>query len=107
MSPASTGSVGARTAPRTTAAPSDSPITSWPNIATPAIVSGIAISSSRATPDQERRVKARSSFRPAPNRAMINASSLIRSISSASSTGSSQSMPISSIASAATAPSPR
>ena len=107
MSPASTGSVGASIAPSTIAAPSESPITPVPNRTTAPIVSGIATTSRRATPPHDSRFRGRSSFSPVPNRAMITASSVSRSISDSSASGSTQSMPASWMTTAAPAPSPR
>ena len=104
MSPASTGSVGARQAPSMIAAPAPRPMTSEPNSATAPIVSGIATSSSLPTPDHSRTVSARSSFRPVPNSAMISASSERCSRSRLSSLGFSQSIPTASTISAAPRP---
>ena len=78
-----------------------------PNSAIPAIVSGIAITSSRVTDPHSRQRSGRSSFRPEENSAKISATSAMCSISLASPKGSSHAMSNSSIASAATAPRPR
>ena len=90
MSPASTGSVGARQAPSSTAAAAESPSSCEPSSATSPIVTGIANSSSRAVEPQDPQVSGRSSFRPAENSAMITAISVRWSISETSATGSSQ-----------------
>ncbi len=107
MSPASTGSVGARTAPSSTAAPSERPITWDANSAMPAMVSGIAIASSRTTEPHSRQRRLRSSFSPDENSAKISATSARCSSTSASLTGSIHSMSRSWIAAAAAAPRPR
>ena len=107
MSPASTGSVGARHAPRAIAAPSDSPMTSEPNSAIAPIVSGIATSSRRATLRQPRNVSSRSSFRPVANRATTTASSVACSKNVLSANGSSQRMPMKWMPAAAMSPNPR
>ena len=106
MSPASTGSVGESIAPSSSAAPSDRPMTWVPYSATPAIVSGIASTSSRVTDPHSRQRSGRSSFSPDENSAKINATSAMCSITFASPNGSSHSTSKSWIASAATAAEP-
>ena len=64
-SPASTGSVGASIAPSRIAAPTLSPIAVVPHSATAAIVSGIAMPSSRHTVVHSRERSDRSTFMPA------------------------------------------
>ena len=106
-SPASTGSVGAMQAPSSSAAAAESPSSCEPSSATSPIVTGIAISSSRAVEPHARQVSGRSSFSPAENSAMITAISVRCSISEASATGSNQPTSESWIATAAAQPSPR
>ena len=107
MSPASTGSVGARIAPSSSAAAAERPSSSEPSSATSPIVSGIASSSSRAVVPHAFGVSGRSSFSPAENSAMITAISVRWSISAASSTGSTQSKPATLMTAAAPQPSTR
>ena len=107
MSPASTGSVGASTAPRITAAPSERPITSDANTATAAMVSGIATAISRTTEPHSRHRSRRSSFSPDEKSAKISATSATCSSTLASSSGSIHSMSRTWMAAAATAPSER
>ena len=107
MSPASTGSVGESIAPRSSAAPSERPMTWVPNSAIPAIVSGIASRSSRVTDPHSRQRSGRSSFRPDEKSAKISATSAMCPISFASPNGSTHGMSNTWIASAATPPSPR
>jgi hypothetical protein len=93
-SSASTGSVGARTAPSRMAPAAVIPISHVPSSATPMMVSGIATASSRIGVRQPRQVSARSSFTPAPNRETMTASSAARLNSAASSIGSYQAKPM-------------
>ena len=78
-----------------------------PNTATAPMVSGMAITSSRVTPDHDRHVRGRSSLSPVANRAITIANSLTRSSNSASEMGSSQPTPDSWITTALPTPSPR
>jgi hypothetical protein len=107
MSPARTGSVGASALASRIAAATGSPITQTPYAATAAIVSGIVTTRSRATDPHARAWSGRSSFSPVEKSAITTASSLRRSISSASSRGTSQSIPVNPITTAAASPSAR
>ena len=75
-SEASTGSVGASAAPSSSAAAGARPAHHQPSSATAAMVSGIAIASSRQVDDQRRQPSGRSSFSPAPISATITPTSV-------------------------------
>ena len=87
-SAARTGSVGARTAPSRSAAAGASPAAHQPRMATPAMVSGIASTSNRRVVRHDAHPMVRSIFRPAPMSDTITASSVIRSTTSPSASGS-------------------
>ena len=78
-SPASTGSVGASTAPRSRAAPNVSPAKAHPANATAPIVSGIATASKPMVGRHSARGASRSMRSPTPNRPTTTHNSLVTS----------------------------